>query len=203
MVKAWCLAGLLVACLAAGSARASARGAKPRGDPNDTAPTFAALKAAIARARAERCRTPSCQAIEAIDGLMQIVTYTEDNEEMGSARLLFSPAVVRRRRGRALLDRRDLYAPFCATSTKILSRVPAKPDPDNDSLLRTLLEAAVDVDLRNHGHCAGDMVAAMPKSPAIDQLRKDAYHACENPFDGHPPPKAACRTLVKGLPTDQ
>ncbi len=191
--------GALVACLAAGSACASRLRTISGWDPNVTAPTYDAVRAAAARVRAEQCHTPSCQAIEAIDGLLNIVKYMDDNADMSRRdRVLYSRSLIRRRLRRVLLGRPYLYAPFCATSVKLLSRV--SPDPTEIVVPVTLLAQGVAVDIRDQGHCAGDMVSVLPRSPAIDQVRRNLASGCDFPDDGHPRPKAACETLLEGLP---
>ncbi len=137
-----------------------------------------------------------------IDGLLNIVDYIEDNADMRSPpTILYSPRLVRRRLRKVLLGRPDLYAPFCATSIRILSRV--SPNPTEIVVPVTLLTQGAEIDLRTHGHCARDMVAVLPKSPAIDQIGHNASIGCENPDDERPRPKAACGSLVEGLPASR
>ena len=191
---------VLLTCLAATDTSASSAPTAAGWDPDDTLPTVDAVKAAAGRARAERCRTPSCQGIETIDGLIRIVLYVVDNASMSGlpGPLPYSTARIWRRLHQVLFNRPDLYGPFCAASVRLLEKV--SPDPDEILVPVTLLADGVDVDLRSHLHCAHDMVAALPKSPAIDQVRINAYDTCTSPYDRHPRPEAACETLVQGLP---
>lgn len=201
MRKLLAFAGLL-ACFACHDGFSAAMSPKAGWNPDDTAPTYDAVEASAARVRAERCRTLSCRGIEAVDKITRIADYVDDNEEMGTARILYSPDEVRRRLDRALLGRPDLYAPFCETATRILGRVPPAPSVANRWFVVTLLVAGAYVDLHHHGHCAFGMVTALPSSAEIDHLRQDAYVACENPIAGYPRSKVTCPSLVKGLPPD-
>ena len=125
---------------------------------------------------------------------MTIDAYEDDNVEMGDAKILYSKAVVWRRRRRALLDRPNLYRAFCATGAKLLGRV----SPGRDGVSVTLLVAGVDVDLRSHLNCVRDMVAALRQSSEADEIRVTAHKLCKS--DWHPRPEAACDTLVEELP---
>ena len=200
MTTHWRLAGvLLVSCLTLTDTSLSAVPTGMVWDPGQTAPDSDAIKAAADRARAERCRTPSCQAIEAIDGVVKLADDVFYNERMNGylAPPLDPRVIARRRLHRALLDRSDLYGPFCVTSARILHDV--QPELDDIKVPLTLLLAGVDIDLRSHQHCAEAMIAAMPRSPAVDQVRRNAEFLCGNPGGGHPHPKAACDALVEGL----
>lgn len=165
-------------------------------DVDDTTPTIHDVAAAAVRARAGRCRMPSCVAIEAVDELIKIVIYMNGHVEMGNAKILYSQSAVWRWRRRALLDRPNLYPAFCATGVRLLSRVSSGTDAFDVPV--TLLVAAIDLDLRNHANCTRDMVAALPHSPMADEIRMNAYTECR--YDWHPRPQAACETLVEGLP---
>ena len=191
------LASLLVSASFARPIHAAPPPYSALGDIDDTMPTRSGIAAAASSAHAVRCRTLNCRAVEAIDELMKIVSYEDDNEEMGSAKILYSELAVWRWRRRALLDRPNLYPAFCTTGAKLLGRV--SPGSDEIDVSVTLLVAAVDVDLRSRMSCVRDMVAALPRSPAADDVRIAAHNACT--YDWHPRPRAACDTLVDGLPT--
>ena len=165
-------------------------------DVDNITPTVRGVAAAAAHARAVGCRAPLCRAMEAIDEVVKIEAFEEDNVEMGNSRILYSEPAVWRWRRRALLDQPDLYAAFCATGVKLLARV--SPRLDTVQVSVPLLVAGVDVDLRSHLHCARDLAGALPQSSAADKLRVWAYNECEH--DWHPRPRAACDTLVEGLP---
>ncbi|WP_428377365.1 hypothetical protein [Lichenicoccus sp.] len=57
----------------------------------------------------------------------------------------------------------------------------------------------MDIDLRDHGHCARDLLAALPKEPANDVIRRNASSLCANGDENHHRPKAACDALMRGL----
>ena len=187
---------LVLAALVTGMAHAAPTGSVLNLD--DTEPTVDDVAAAAARARAVRCPTPACQAIEAVDQLMKIEAFEDDHEQMGTARIMYSEPLVWRWRRRVLLDRPALYPAFCAAGARLLGRV--LPGTEGSTAFSaTLLVAAVDIDLRSHADCVRDMVAALPRSPETDAVRVTAEDFCRS--DWHARPRVACEALVKIVPT--
>ena len=194
---------LLLSCLtllwagtssAAGSPTLSAAG----WDPDATAPLVPDVEAAAAHARAIDCETPSCKAIIVIDKLLDIMQF-EDGDANGIASLHVGnrPDIAGHRLDRTLLDHPALYRPVCATATKLISRV--HPEMEATFVPVTLLLNGVDMDLRDHGHCAGMLVRALPRDQGNDQIRMNARDACIGGFENHRRPKAACAVLVQGV----
>ena len=79
----------------------------------------------------------------------------------------------------------------------MISRV--HPDLEAMSVLVTLLVNGVDMDLRNHGHRAQALMAALPRDPENDQIRMNARDICINGSENHRRPRAACAVLVQGV----
>ena len=98
---------------------------------------------------------------------------------------------------RVLLDHPELYGPVCATGVKLLSRV--RPDSGEIFVPVTLLVHGVDIDLRDRGHCAQDLVAALPRDPGNDQIRINARDLCVAGDENYPRPKTVCAVLVEGV----
>ena len=164
-------------------------------DPDMTAPTIDDV--AAARARAAHCRTSSCKAIVTTDKLMKIEQYefgdkNGENEYIGNR-----PVVAGHRLDRVLLGHPGLYGPVCATGTELISRVHAATG--EMFIPVTLLVNAVDMDLRDHGHCARDLAAALPRDPGGDQIRINARELCVIGDENQHRPNSACAVLVEGV----
>ncbi len=85
---------------------------------------------------------------------------------------------------------------------ELVSRV--RPDtggPDTGGIFipAMLLMNSVNIDLRSHGHCARDLVAALPRDHGNDQIRINARDFCVAGDENHPRPQAACAVLVEGV----
>lgn len=187
-----------IACAATGAARAATAPSASGCDPDGTAPTVHDVASAAARARATHCRTSSCKAIIAIHELANIFRY-EVGDANGIASLYIGnrPQIAGRRLNRIFLDHPELYGPVCATGVKLISRV--HRDTGEIFIPVMLLMNSVDIDLRDHGHCARDLVAALPRDTANDQIRINARDLCVAGDENHPRPKAACAVLVEGV----
>ena len=61
-----------------------------------------------------------------------------------------------------------------------------------------LLLKAVDMDLRDHGHCAQDLLASLPRYPANDEVRSNAQSLCVDFSENHRRSKEACDVLITG-----
>ena len=164
--------------------------------PDSTAPVVADVVAAAAHARATRCETPSCTAIIVIKQLMDIMQY-EDGDANGIASLYTGhrPEIAGRRLDHVLLDHPALYGPVCMMAAKLISRV----HQGEMFVPVTLLLDSVDMDMRRHGHCSDDLVAALPRDPGNDQARMNARRLCINGFENHRRTGAACAVLVRGV----
>lgn len=185
------------ACAATGAARAETSPSASSWDPDGTAPTAHDVAAAAARARASHCRTPSCKAIITIHELVRIALYEIGDANGGASLYGNRPRIAGRRVNHVLLDHPELYGPVCAMGVKLLSHV--RPDSGEIFIPVTLLVHGVDIDLRDHGHCAQDLVAALPRDPGNDQIRINARDLCVAGDEDHPRPKAACAVLVEGV----
>ena len=170
-----------------------------RWDPNETAPTVDDVASAAAHARATHCRTSSCKAIIVIHELSDIVEY-EIGDTNGGHSLGNRPRIAGQRLDRTLLDHPELYEPVCAMAVKLVSRV----HPNGEIFIPVLLLVhGVDMDLRDHGHCARDLVAALPRDPANDLVRVNARDSCFYGDEKHDRSKAACAVLVDGVKEKQ
>ena len=167
-------------------------------DPDKTLPTVPDVAKAAFDARATRCRTPSCKAIIVIDELMNIAQY-EIGDANGVASLYLGrrPEIAGRRLDHMLLDHPALFGPVCMTATKLISRV--RPDAGTIFVPVTLLVNSVDMDLRDHGHCANILVMALPRDPENDQIRMNARDICVGGDENQRRPKAACAALMQGV----
>ena len=191
---------LCVAVLASAAAGGAAGAATPlsssRWDLDETAPTLDDVASAAAHARAMHCRTSSCRANIVIHELADIAEY-EIGDTNGGRSLGNRPQIAGRRLDRALLDHPELYGPVCEMAVKFVSRV--HPDLNVMFIPVTPLMNGVDMDLRDHGHCARDLVAALPRDPANDLIRINARDVCVNGYENHHRPQAACAVLAEGV----
>ena len=169
-------------------------------NPDDTAPMTNDIASAAAHARAIHCRTPSCKAIIVIHELLDIARY-EAGDANGVASLYLGnrPKIAGRRLDRALLDHPSLYGPVCTTGAKLISRLQFTPGVYEIFLPVQLLVNAVDIDLRDHGHCTQDLLASLPKDPISDEIRSNAQSLCVEGIENHDRSKEACDVLIKGL----
>ncbi len=172
----------------------------PVWNPDDTAPMTNDVASAAARARATHCTTPSCQAIIVIHELVDIARFEAgDANGLASIRASNRPQIAGRRLNRVLLRHPELYGPVCATGAKLISRFRAGPGVYEWWVPIQLMINAVDMDLRDHGHCAWDLVAALPKDPANNEIRLNASSLCVSGIENQHRPKAACDVLIQGL----
>ena len=149
----------------------------PVWDPDDTAPMMNDVASAAAHARAAHCRTWSRKAIVVIHKLVDIARF-EDGDANGLASLGNRPQIAVRRLDRLLLRHPDLYQPVCATGAKLISRFQLATDVYEMIVPVQRLVNGVEMDLHDHGHCAQDFLAALPKQPANDQARLNAQNLC-------------------------
>ena len=197
---------LLCVAIFAYAANLAARGAPvpsgSRWNPDETAPTVDDVASAAAHARATHCRTSSCKAIIVIHELWVIERYKMiDNDIEGPNGVVLLkpgnwPKIAARRLDRTLLDHPERYGSVCAMGAKLVSRVHLDPATGEMFIPIMLLMRGVDMDLRDRGHCARDLVAALPKDPANDQIRINARDLCINEDQE---PQAACAVLVVGV----
>ena len=189
----------VLACAAAGSAaEAATTWSASRWDPDETAPTEHDVASAAAHARAMHCRTSSCKAIIVIHELSDIEEY-EIGDTNGGRSLGNRPKIAGRRLDRTLLDHPELYRPVCAMALKLVSRIHLDLATGDIFIPIRLLVHSVDMDLRDHGHCARDLVAALPRDAANDLIRINARDICANGDENQDRPKAACAVLVEGV----
>ena len=161
-------------------------------------PTVAGVASAAAHAQATRCETSFCKAIVIIDELMDIAQY-EIGDANGVASLYLGdrPEVAGRLLRQALLDHSELFGPVCVTATMLISRV--HPELGQIFVPVTLLVNSVDMDERDHGHCAQTLVAALPYDPGNDQIRLNARRLCINGDENQHRSKTACAALARGV----
>ena len=163
-------------------------------------PTSGGLAVAAKKASASRCRTPSCKAIITIDRLLVIQRERQD-EDYGSAGTVYEgnkPRVAKRRIDQLLFQYRNLFQPVCTAAGHLLSRVHLDPDTDELFVSTTLLIVAVDMDLRDHGRCAADLVSMLPHDPENDRIRINSRDLCMSDYVGRRRPPAACEALANG-----
>ena len=167
--------------------------------PDDTPPFVRDVGQAADHAQRIGCRTSSCKAIIVIDEVVKAETHKYD-DVIGGA--LYSDKAARtaaRTLNAALLDHPALYAPVCQMSIKLLSRFHNGPDVPDIIVPVQLLIESVDMDVRDHGHCAHDLITALPADKANIEIRLDAHVACVNGDDNHRRTRAACDTLIPGM----
>ncbi|WP_428375981.1 hypothetical protein [Lichenicoccus sp.] len=169
-------------------------------NPDETAPMTNAVASAAAHARATLCKTPSCKAIIIIHELVDIARF-EDGNANGLASLNTGnrPRIAGRRVDHVLLGHPDLYGPVCATGAKVISHFRLTAGIYEMIVPVQLLMHGVEMDLRSHGHCAQDLLAALPGIPENDQVRISASELCDSDYENHSRPKAACDVLIQGL----
>ena len=169
-------------------------------DPDQTAPTVHDVASAAARAHTTHCRTSPCKAIIVIHELAGIWLYeVGDANGVASLNVGNRPEIAGELLDRILLNHPELYVPFCATGTKLISHVRIDSGPGEILIPVLLLVNGVDIDLRDHGHCARDLVAALPRAPANDEIRINARESCENSDENHHRPRIACTILADGV----
>ncbi len=173
-------------------------------NPDDTAPMTNDVASAAAHVRTVHCKTSSCKAIIIIHELADIAIF-EIGDANGVASLYTGnrPAIAGRRLDRILLNHPEMYGAVCATGAKLISRFQLAPDVYDMIIPVQLLLSAVDMDLRNHGHCTRDLLAALPKNTTNDEVRSNAQSLCDSDSENHSRPKAACHVLISGLATGQ
>ena len=172
----------------------------PRWNPDDTAPMTDDVASAAAHARATHCKTPSCNAIIIIHELIDILRFdVGDANGVASLNTGNRPQIAGRRLDRVLLRHPDLYAAVCATGGKLIARFGRAPEFYEMIVPVQLLINSIDMDLRDHGHCAQDLLAVLPKDHADDEVRLNANTLCVNGIENHDRPKAACDVLIQGL----
>ena len=178
--------------------------AAPEWSPDDTPPMQDDVASAAAHARASHCKTPSCKAIIVIDKLVPIAWF-EAGDANGRASILGygRPQIAGRRLDRILLRHPGVYGPVCATDARLISRFRLGPGVYEMIVPVQLLMSSVDMDLRNHGNCAQDLLAALTKDPANKEVRLTAQSLCVNCYENHYRPKAACDVLIHGLKAEQ
>ncbi len=194
----------VLSCDGIAAAKAAISTTSPAWNPNDTAPMIADVASAAAHTRAIHFRTPSCKAIITINAMIKIGTF-EDGDANGIAALDVGnrPKIAGRRLDRVLLNHHDLYRPVCAVGANLISRFRLTPGIYEMDVPVQLLLNAVDMDLRDHGHCAQDLLAALPKTRANDQVRINAQSLCDSDYENHDRPTAACDVLIQGLKTGE
>ena len=163
-------------------------------------PTSGGLAIAARKVSASRCRTPSCRAITTIDRLLAIERDRED-EDYGPAGTVYAgdkPRIAERLIDRLLFQHPKLFRPVCTIAGDLLSRVHLDPDTDELFVSTTLLILAVDMDRRDQGHCAADLVSMLPHDPENDRIRINSRDLCMSDYVGRPRPPAACEALAAG-----
>ena len=202
MKKIFCLLCIAALCYSNVLAAQAAIPAGAMWNPDDTTPTLIDVASAAARARATRCNTASCKAIIVINELIDIARY-EDGDANGVASLYRGtrPQIAGRRLDHALLDHPALFGPVCATGAKLMRKVRLGPGIYEMIVPVQLLINGVDMDLRDHGHCARDLVAALPEAAANAEVRQNAHVLCIHGDENQHRPRAACDVLIQGLHT--
>ncbi|WP_428391308.1 hypothetical protein [Lichenicoccus sp.] len=158
------------------------------------------VASAAAHARKIGCRTPSCRAIIVIHELLLIERFEEgDANGVNSLYTGDRPRIAGRRLDRVLLDHPELYGPVCATGVRLVSHFHYQTDMEGFVVPIQLLVQGVDMDLRNHGHCVRDLLDALPRDPANDQIRVDARDLCLGDDENHHRPQAACDALARSF----
>ena len=168
-------------------------------NPDDTAPFERDVAQAADHARSIGCETSSCKAIIAIDEVVRGEIKKYENVNDGA---LYSDKAARtaaRTLNAALLDHPALFAPVCQMSARLLSRFHNGPDVPDIAVPVQLLIESVDMDIRDHGHCAHDLITALPNDKANTKIRFGAHALCVNDDNNHRRTRAACDTLIPGL----
>ena len=188
----------VLACAVTGAAAAATVLSTSLWDPDETAPTVDDVASAATRATTTHCRTSSCGAIVVIHEMADILQY-EFGDANGVASLYLGnrPQIAGHRLDRTLLNHPELYGSVCATGAKLISRAHAEAGVMFIPVL--LLVNSVDMDLRDHGHCARDLAAALPKDFGNDQIQINARDLCVAGVENHHRPKTACAVLMQGV----
>ncbi len=167
--------------------------------PDNTAPFVRDVAQAADHARRIGCGTSSCKAIIVIDEIIKAESRKSSNVNKD---VLYSDKAARtaaRTLNAALLDHPALYAPVCRMSARLLSRFHNGPDVPDIAVPVQLLIESVDTDIRDHGHCAHDLITALPADKANLEIRLDAHVLCVNDDNNHRRTRAACDTLIPGM----
>lgn len=163
--------------------------------PPATVDGIAAVASRVARAN---CRTSACRAIVVIDGVLKISDDSIVNVGVGAVGDDDQPRIARLRLEELLLRQKALYGPTCAMAARIMSRIDLAADRDQLFPGVVLAETAVDMDERNHGHCATRLMAALPHFPDNDRIRVNSRALCIDDLINHPRSRAACQALASG-----
>lgn len=170
-----------------------------RWSPDDTAPFERNVEQAANHARRIGCKTSSCKAIIVINDVIKSENKKFENVNKD---ILYSDEAGRtaaRALNTVLLNHPILYAPVCQMSVRLLSRFHNGPKVPDIAVPVQLLIQSVDMDIRNHGHCAHDLITALPADKANIEIRLDAHVGCVNGDDNHRRTRAACDTLIPGM----
>ena len=168
-------------------------------NPDDTRPFVRDVAQAAGHAQKIGCGTSSCKAIIVIGEVVKAEIHKYD-DVIGGA--LYSDKAARtaaRTLNAALLDHPALFGPVCQMSTRLLSRFHNGPDVPDITVPVQLLIESVDMDIRDHGHCAHDLITALPADKANIKIRLGAHALCVNDDNNHRRTRAACDTLIPGM----
>ena len=168
-------------------------------NPDNTAPFVRDVAQAADYARRIRCDTSSCRAIIVVDEIIKAEgrKFRDVNKD-----ILYSDKAGRtaaRTLNAALLDHPAMFAPVCQVSARLLSRFHNGPDVPDIAVPVQLLVESVDMDIRDHGHCAHDLITALPADKANIEIRLDAHVLCVNDDNNHRRTRAACDMLIPGM----
>ncbi|RBM06808.1 hypothetical protein [Novacetimonas cocois] len=139
-----------------------------------------------------------------LDYLVRNAALYQAGEANGIASITGTGRLVRagKRLDAHLLNHRGLYAPFCAFSVKYLDIIRKGKEP-YDSLYAGMVPtqiflSAVDMDLRNGGHCA-EKVAPFYRTEAEHANTDYVASMCAGGFENHNRPEAACNIIRNNM----
>lgn len=162
----------------------------------------AALDASM-RNDAAKCRSDDCAALRIILRTEDVFTDSRMNgNEDGTgptamkeavAAVIASPVRIRQRLGRSLLSHARLYPALCRRITNSASLYGVNDPYPDDGLMRDMLQDAMLMDQRDHGHCLPAVLTSLPRTTASRQLIDESRNFCTTSQWG----SVACQRIAR------
>ena len=177
---------MLMVVLAAWSASAHAAPAIPDCGLGTPAADDNAVAAALRNADAQHCESADTVALDTLLSVYEIILDASATPmqvgyltppKMPLPQTL--PAVVNGRLRKVLLSHPDRFAAICANIQSLVSRY-GDPESEREGHLFVvgLLQTALLIDLKNHGHCLPGVLAAFQHIPPADEVIQSARYFC-------------------------
>ena len=159
----------------------------PQTDQGAISPKVEAALDASMRNDAAKCRSDDCAALRIILRTEDVFTDSRMNgnedgrgptpAKEAAAAAIASPVRIRRRL-QSLLSQARLYLALCRRMTSFASLYGVNDPYPDDGLMRDMLQDAMLMDQRDHGHCLPSVLTSLPRTPASRQLIDESRDFC-------------------------